>query len=753
MRSLLIVSLFTSYLLFGAQAQAIAPEDLFPPEQAYPLTAAIDPSGQVSLNWHIAEGYYLYRSKFKFSSDTPGIIPGDARFPPGEIKHDDFFGDMEIYRGHLHVDLPLTRQDSSVTAVTLTVSIQGCADAGVCFPPYKRQVTLNFPAADAATPSAVNPLEKLLAPKVSATIPEADLLPPDQAFHFIAEAKDAHTLRVSWQIAPGYYLYRDRFKFALHDSPAASLGTVVFPAGTMKEEENGPREVFHHELAVDLPIERSDTAPATLTLWVKFQGCAEKGVCYPPMEKTVALDVPAVSANPLPSGKGHSSTTLAVTEQRSEKPEQDRIADSLKTDSLGVVCATFFGFGLLMAFSPCLFPMIPILSGIVAGHGHKITAAKAFWLSFVYVLAGAVTYTAFGVLAGLFGGNLQAAFQNPWIIGSFAALFVILSLAMFDFYALQMPAFIQERVASISHKQQGGTFVGAAIMGALSALIVGPCMAAPLAGALIYIGQTGDALLGGAALFAMGMGMGVPLMVIGTSAGKLLPKAGVWMNAVKAVFGVGLLAVAVSLLERIVPPAVTLALWSLLLIVPAVYLSALDPLPHPCSGWRKFWKGIGVAMLSYGLLLLIGAASNSSDPLQPLRGLSAAAPASQAPKTEAFKRVMSLEELDRGLAAAKSQGRWALVDFYADWCTSCKEMERYTFGDPAVQAAMAGMVLLQVDVTGNDDREQALLKRYQLIGPPATLFFGPDGVERQNHRLVGQINAQQFLELLARVKS
>jgi thiol:disulfide interchange protein DsbD len=728
-------------LSFCPRIWAVNPEDLLPPEKAYPMNAVVNDDGEAVLSWHIADGYYLYRNKFKFSSETAGVTLGEPKFPAGEKKHDDFFGEMEIYRGHLTVSLPLLRTDAAVKAVTLAVSIQGCADAGVCFPPYKRQVILNFPAVDqAAKPASENPLTKLLASKAGPVQGEGDLLPPDQAFHFIAEVKDANTLRASWQIAPGYYLYRDRVKFALQDSPGTELGEIAFPAGQIKQEEAGPREVFHDELTLDLPLKRAATGSVTVRLWAKFQGCAEKGVCYPPMEQTVALDLPA--------------STAAAAAAGPIVPEQDRIADSFRNESLSAVCATFFGFGLLMAFSPCLFPMIPILSGIVAGHGKDITTARAFWLSLIYVLAGAVTYTAFGVMAGLFGGNLQASLQNPWIIGSFALLFVILSLSMFDFYTLQMPAFIQERVATVSHRQQGGTFIGAAIMGALSALIVGPCMAAPLAGALIYIGQTGDALLGGLALFSMGLGMGVPLMIIGTSAGKLLPKAGVWMNAVKGFFGWGLLAVAASLLGRIVPSAVNLLLWALLLIVPAIYLGALDPLPAGSSGWRKFWKGIGVALLGYGFLLLVGVAGNADDPLQPLRGLRSA-PASQVAvaKANSFQRVLSIEELDRQLASAKAQGKWALVDFYADWCVSCQEMERYTFGDPAVQAAMADMVLLQVDVTGNDDREKALLQRYKLVGPPATLFFGPDGAERKNHRLVGYMKAEEFLQLLARVRS
>jgi thiol:disulfide interchange protein DsbD len=429
--------------------------------------------------------------------------------------------------------------------------------------------------------------------------------------------------------------------------------------------------------------------------------------------------------------------------------EQDRIAASLKKDSIWLVAATFFGFGLLMAFSPCIFPMIPILSGIIVGHGPKLTTARAFMLSLAYVLAASLAYTVFGVLAGLFGSNLQAVFQNPWVIGSFSALFVVLALSMFGFYELQLPSFIQTRVTELSHKQAGGTLAGAAAMGALSALIVGPCMAAPLAGALIYIGQTGDAVLGGLALFAMGLGMGVPLLAVGLSAGTLLPRAGVWMNTVKSVFGVGMLAVAVWLLDRILPPAVALFLWALLLIIPAIYMNALDALPAGASGWRRLFKGVGVAMLAYGVLMLIGVANGSGDPLQPLKGAITSGACSEekeaAPRATPFRRVGNVAELQAALKQAQAEGHPAMLDYYADWCVSCKEMERETFADPAVRRQFNKMVLLQADVTANSDDDKALLQNFGLFGPPATLFFGADGEERKDYRVVGFMGPEEFL--------
>lgn len=592
-------------------------------------------------------------------------------------------------------------------------------------------------AADSALPvvPSDNPLAKL--GRAFQGLGQGTLLPPDQAFRFNAEVKDANTLHVDWQIAPGYYLYRDRFKFALVESPGVELGPINLAHGQVKQEEDGPKEVFHDAVGFDLPLRRTETGPISIRLQAKYQGCAEQGVCYSPMVKTVSLDLPASAPTASPA--------LNAKASPAPQAEQDRIADALKNDSVWLVAASFFGFGLLMAFGPCVFPMIPILSGIIVGHGHKITTLRAFTLSVSYVLAAALAYTVLGVLAGLFGSNLQAVFQNPWVIGSFSGLFVLLSLSMFGFYELQMPSFIQSRVTELSHKQKGGTLTGAAVMGALSAIIVGPCMAAPLAGALIYIGQTGDAVLGGLALFAMGLGMGVPLLIIGLSAGKLLPRAGVWMNSVKAVFGVVMLAMAVWLLDRILPTRVTLGLWALLLIIPAIFLNALDALPPGASGWRKLWKGVGVAMLAYGVLMLIGVANGSGDPLQPMRKAISIGECAEQPTTLSFRRVATLAELQAALATAQAEGRWAMLDYSADWCTSCKQMERETFNHPQVRRAFGNMLLLRADVTANSDDDKALLQHFGLFGPPAILFFGPDGRERKPFRLVGFKGPEEFL--------
>jgi thiol:disulfide interchange protein DsbD len=403
----------------------------------------------------------------------------------------------------------------------------------------------------------------------------------------------------------------------------------------------------------------------------------------------------------------------------------------------------------LLSFTPCVLPMVPILSGIIIGQGHKVTRRHALALSGVYVLGMAVTYAAAGVAAGLSGTLLASALQNPWVLGAFALVFVLLSLSMFGFYELQLPAALQSRLTDSSNKMQGGRFSGVFVMGVLSALIVGPCVAAPLAGALLYINQSRDALLGASALFSMALGMGVPLMAVGVSAGTLLPKAGPWMQTVKNFFGVVLLGLAIWIMSPIVPAVLQMLAWAALLICSAVYLHAIDPLPHNASGLRKLWKGVGVIALLVGVALLVGALSGGRDLLQPLSGLRAGgAPATSGPR---FHTVGSIADLDRALG--QTGGRPVMLDFYADWCVSCKEMERFTFTDSAVQAQMAKLVLLKADVTANSADDTALLKRFGLFGPPGTIFFDPHGRELESPRVIGFQPADRFRTVLDTVLS
>ena len=729
---------FANYPVF-----ALATEDLLPPEQAFKISAKANSSDQIEISWDIADGYYLYRNKIHVESKTGQIQLGDPVFPAGQTKHDEFFGDVVIYRDDLKIPVSLTAENSA-SSVQILVQYQGCADKGICYPPQKTTLDIKLPAA--APASKVDPLEQLVrnASALKLNLFQDQLLPQEQAFQFFASVKDDHTLHVNWKIAQGYYLYREKIQLELVDAAGTQLGTYVIPRGTPKKDEAfGQVEIFHDELGFDLPITRPNGSAQNITLQAKFQGCADRGVCYPPMSEKLDLALPVAQQM-----TSQASTNVQPVAALSE---QDQIVQSLHQDSLWMVLLSFFGFGLLLSLTPCIFPMIPILSGIIVGHGNRITTARAFLLSLSYVVASALTYTVFGILAALFGSNLQTTFQQPWIIGLFSAIFVILSLSMFGFYHLELPKSLQVKLHNSSERHRDGSLWGAAIMGALSSLIVGPCVAAPLAGALIYIGQTGNAMLGGSALFMMGMGMGIPLLLLGASAGKLLPKAGNWLNSTKAVFGVIMLAVAVWMLSRILPATVIMMLWAMLLILPAIYLSAVDPLPENSSGWRKLWKGVGIMMLAYGLLLLIGFSIGNSNPLNPLQGIALNAAQAAEPGIS-FEKVSSLAELEARIQQANANHQPVMLDFYADWCISCKEMEAYTFADPKVKQALAGFVLLQADVTKNSEDDKALLAKFDLIGPPGVLFFF-NNKENAAHRVIGYQDADTFIKSLQRIKS
>ena len=569
-----------------------------------------------------------------------------------------------------------------------------------------------------------------------------EFLDPAVAFKPTARALDAQTIEVSFEIAKGYYLYRDKFRFAV-DGNEATLGPAQFPKGKEKIDETfGKVEVFHDGVAIRLPVERNASGPLALKLNVTSQGCADAGVCYPPQTQTVSVELPA--AGSVPNAAAPTDPANAATDD----DESGKIVNTLKHAGFWTNLAFFFVAGLGLSLTPCVFPMIPILSGIIAGQGHKATRGRAFALSLAYVLGMAVTYAAAGVAAGITGTLLSTALQNPWVLGAFALVFVVLSFSMFGFYELQLPTSLQSKLSEESGHLQGGRGIGVFLMGALSALIVGPCVAAPLAGALLYIGQTGNALLGGTALFVMALGMGVPLLIVGLSAGTLLPKAGGWMEGVKKGFGVLLLATALWLVSPVIPELAQMLGWAALFIIPAIYLHALDPLPPHAKGWQRFWKGIGITMLLTGAALLAGALAGNRDPLQPLAGLRGQAVAAEAKKLP-FEPVRSVAELDARLVATD---RPIMLDFYADWCVSCKEMERFTFADPAVQAKLAGFTLLKADVTANNADDKALLARFGLFGPPGIIFFGPDGKEVSGIRVVGYQEAASFLRTLDKVK-
>lgn len=583
-----------------------------------------------------------------------------------------------------------------------------------------------------------------------------ELLPPDEAFKISVGASNADTLVATLTAADGYYLYRDRIAFDLQEPSAAAIKNAVLPEGKVKDDPTfGQVQVYYGSVQIPITLNRpSGSISEALILQASYQGCNDPtGVCYPPIEKT--LFVPLVAAAGASSGSGDESPTPAQArssgvQRAAEAPvsETNLVRDLFAQDNAWALVAAFFGFGLVLAFTPCMLPMIPILSGMIVGQGRSISRSHAFGLSLVYVMAMAITYALAGVAAGLAGTMLSAYLQNPWVLGIFAAVFVLLALSMFGFYQLQIPASIQTRLAGAANRSAGGRVLSVSVMGVLSAVIVGPCVAAPLAGALLYIGQTGDFVLGGLALFSLAIGMGVPLLIFGTTAGALLPKAGPWMKSVQNFFGVTMLAVAIYLISPVIPVVVHMSLWAVLLIISAIYLRALDPLPDGSPGIVRLGKGIGVIALVSGLALLIGVLSGGRDVLQPLDGLrgpgAVAAQNIGSPELQ-FKKVTSLADLESEVQSA--EGRYVMLDFWADWCLSCKEMERFTFTDAEVRERLKDVVLLKADVTANNADHQALLKHFELFGPPGIVFFDREGAEI-NFQVVGFQGSKKFLRSL-----
>lgn len=572
-----------------------------------------------------------------------------------------------------------------------------------------------------------------------------EFLPPEQAFKASVTVPDARTLEVSFAIAKGYYMYREQFAFTATPD-AVRLGAPVYPRGVVKYDETFAKELetYHDQVAIRIPIE---TPGQPFTLTIRSQGCADKGICYPPMDTSYAIRDGAATLLAEPAISGTTEPPAATPAATAGEDETSRIASALASRNLLTIAALFFGLGLLLTFTPCVLPMVPILSSIVVG--EHVSRTRALWVSLAYVAGMAVVYTAIGVAAGLLGEGLAATLQKPWVIGLFAALMVALALSMFGLYELQLPARWQVALTAASQRQSGGQLAGAAGMGALSALIVGPCVTAPLAGVLAYIAQTGDAVIGGSALFAMALGMGVPLVLVGVGAGNLLPRAGRWMENTKRFFGFLLLAVAIWMVALVAPAWVGMVAWAAWLLLGATFLGAFDALGEGAGGIRRLGKGVGIIAAVCGVLLLLGLASGGRDPLQPLAHLSVSRANASSQHGVTFERVRTVAELDARIAAASREGRAVMLDFYADWCISCKEMERFTFVDPRVQQALSNVVLLQADVTANNADDKALLKRFDLFGPPGILFFGKDGKELPV-RVIGFQSADKFVESLAR---
>lgn len=561
--------------------------------------------------------------------------------------------------------------------------------------------------------------------------------PADKVFQLSSSVQDSNTLLLHWTIKSGYFLYKERIKFQMGSSSTFTMAPIAYPpADTFTNRQGQTYHIYRNNLSLPLSVLADE--PGESLLDVKFQGCADDGFCYPPQQITLKLSFDNTRA------LFQVTEEPALEEAAIAQNNESQFDTVFSSNNLILIILGFVGFGLLLSFTPCVLPMVPVLSGLIVGHGQDITTRKAFLLSLSYVLSMSTTYAVIGAIVAMMGNNLQIVMQSPWSITVFSLIFVILALSMFNFYELRLPLSWQNTLAKATRSQAGGHYLGAAVMGCLSTLILSPCVTAPLMGALGYIAHTGNIIIGSVALFSLGLGMGLPLLLLGTSAGKLLPKAGQWMNEVKSFFGVLLLAVAIYLMERILPPPVAMMLWASLLIFTGVFLGALS---RSITRLEKFNQGLGIISLAYGLLILIGASQGSSNPLQPLASIKANQSLGSHSQIDV---VTSLPAVEKAIAQAGEKP--VLLDFYADWCSSCKVIASTTLRDPAVLGQLRDFMVLKVDVTDNNARTKALLDHFNVVAPPTFIFFNAKGDELKNLRTIGDVSAEQFADKLKQAK-
>ena len=716
-------------------------EDLLEPDQAFAFSAQVISPEKVAVTWNIAPGYYMYLDKFSFDSDPAGITISDISYPPARTKQDEFFGDVQILEGSARIILNLSRGAPDLGKLQLTARGQGCNDpVGVCYAPIAHTVALTLPETTAGQSSAINSvtdLQQLLG--VAASGPE--FLAAEEAFRLEARSDRRDTLIAQFFVAPGYYLYRDKLRFEM--LAGATLEEHALPPGVSKQDPYfGEVTIFPADFTAELPIV-ADAGASDVRLIAHFQGCAEQGICYPPAKKTLLISLPSIisdaaaSENPNLSASGEAGNNTEPAKK-----------EAVSTQALVGYLGAAFGTGLLLSFTPCVLPLIPILLGTIVGQSGA-GRGRATALSVVYVLGTVATYAVIGAVAGATGEQLQAYFQNIWAIGAIAIVLGLMALSMFGLYEIQMPSAIQSRLTSGS-QGLGGSIWMVFILGAASALIVGACVSPLLISVLSVAILNADPWIGAALMSSMALGMGMILIVAGAGATWLIPSSGAWMERVKQSFGVMLLGVAIYLLGAI-PAVPVLLLWAALFIITGVFLGAGRSLSADASGWTMFFKGLGTVLLIWGVLAMIGGFSGNRSIMAPvsLSSLTASV-GNPGPSTSVkFENVDSLKALDKVIAQAGESGQKVMLDFSADWCTDCMRMERTTFQDPDVVAALASYRTLKVDVTDPDDPEGAAIKkRYGVFGPPAILFFDTDGREVETERRYGFVGADALVALL-----
>ena len=719
---------------------AVDPDEILSADEAFIPT--IETQGDaINLIFEIAEEYYLYRHAFEFSAT--GMVLGEAIIPQGKRKTDEFFGEVETYRQKMQIRIPVVEVTGPAE---LTYRYQGCADAGICYPPKRKTVAVNLPVSLNQGGSDVLGLNQ----NSGSFFGQPNVRPESEAFTVEAIALDATELSVRFTMLPDIYLYQDQIKFT-SQTDGVNLGEVKFPPAEMKDDpEFGMVKVFWDVVEIPLPMVRTSSTEK-LRLLVDFQGCVDGEICYPPAQRIIDVDLPAYTptADDQQAAAELASSTAQASGQSSgqdtqQLSEQQQLTQSIADEGWWLTVLQFFGFGLLLSLTPCVFPMIPILSGLIVGQ-KDISTSRAFTLSLVYVLAMALTYTAVGVIAGLLGANLTVVFQKPWVVITFCAIFVLLALSMFGFFELQLPAKWQNKLSGISNRQKSGSMWGVGIMGLLSALIVGPCVTPPLAAAVIYISSNSNGpVVGGLALFAMAMGMGMILLAVGTSAGKWVPRSGGWMNVVKSLFGILLLAMAVWFLSRILDGVLILFMWGVLALASGImwYRHAMD---NGIQGWLLWMiEFFRVLLIVLGVVYVVAALGGRSDPFRPLQGFVSAGTgaASQQMQVE-FKKVANLEELNSYI---KNSTQPVMLDFYADWCVECKRMEATTFKDPEMVQISQQFLMLKADVTAQNEADKALMAQFGIIGPPATLFWESGGAPLTRYNFFGYKSADELIQ-------